>query len=94
MIRGEAATRLRGVLGAVTAITVVASGCSSVIGGEAVKDPAVAADAVNTALLRPGNYDTTPYPAPKTAVNGRQTCGCSADGGPRHRSVGGRPRAH
>ncbi|WP_029110504.1 hypothetical protein [Mycobacterium sp. URHD0025] len=70
MIRGEAATRLRGVLGAVTAITVVASGCSSVIGGEAVKDPAVAADAVNTALLRPGNYDTTPYPAPKMSVPG------------------------
>lgn len=69
MIRGEAAI-LRGVLGAVTAITVVATGCSSVIGGEAVKDPAVAADAVNTALLRPGNYDTTPYPAPKPEVNG------------------------
>ncbi|MGV0807557.1 DUF7373 family lipoprotein [Mycolicibacterium setense] len=40
------------------------------IGGEAVKDPAVAADAVNTALLQPGNYDTAPYANPKPEVNG------------------------
>ncbi|WKG03613.1 hypothetical protein [Mycolicibacterium sp. HK-90] len=56
--------RLLGVVGGLT-LAVGLTGCSTVIEGAAVKDPAVAADAVNTALLRPGNYDTAPYPAPK-----------------------------
>lgn len=65
MIQGAAATRLRGVLGAVVAVTVATTGCSTVIDGSAVKDPTFAADAVNPALVRPGNYDTAPYPHPK-----------------------------
>ncbi|MCV7066897.1 hypothetical protein H7H51_16420 [Mycolicibacterium farcinogenes] len=65
MTRHLAATRLRGVLGAVVAGVGVVTGCSTVIDGAAVKDTAMPADAVNTALLQPGNYDTTPYPHPK-----------------------------
>lgn len=65
MIRGGVVVRLRAAVSAAVAVTVVATGCSSVVSGVAVKDPSVAADAVNTALLRPGNYDTAPYPDPK-----------------------------
>lgn len=65
-----ATTRLWGVLSGVVALTVGATGCSSVIDGAASKDPTVAADAVNTALLQPGNYDTAPYPALKMSVPG------------------------
>ncbi|OLO98644.1 hypothetical protein BVU76_29805 [Mycolicibacterium porcinum] len=53
--------RLLGVLGAVV-LAVVTAGCSTVIDGAAVKDPTAAADAVNTALLQPGNYPTVPFP--------------------------------
>lgn len=66
---GETVRRLRGILGAVVALTAV-TGCSAVIEGVAVKDPNVSADAVNTALLQPGNYDTAPYPALKMSVPG------------------------
>ncbi len=54
--------RLLGALCGVAALTLGATGCSTVIDGVAVKDPAVAADAVNTALLQTGNYPTAPLP--------------------------------
>ncbi|MGV0810672.1 hypothetical protein ABQF34_01800 [Mycolicibacterium boenickei] len=54
--------RLPGVVVGIAALTLGLSGCSTVVDGVAVKDPAVSADAVNTALLQTGNYPTAPLP--------------------------------
>lgn len=40
------------------------------VDGAAVRDPAYSADSVIPALLKPANYDTVPYPAPKPDAEG------------------------
>jgi hypothetical protein len=49
------------------ATTLLAAGCTTVLTGNAIKDPAVDTQAPNPALLDPGNYPTAPAPPLGTA---------------------------
>jgi hypothetical protein len=54
----------------ISAVTVAVGlvGCSTQVTGAAVKDPAVKAGDIDTALLQPGNYPTSPLPASKASA--------------------------
>jgi hypothetical protein len=55
------------IVAAVTVATGLA-GCSTQIAGVALKGPTVKAGDIDTALLEPGNYPTSPLPAPASAA--------------------------
>lgn len=72
MTRPVTTRGLPGVVVGIAALVLGATGCSTLIDGVALKDPAVAADAVNTALLQPGNYPTAPLaPTPPSERAGK-----------------------
>jgi hypothetical protein len=50
------------------AVAVGLAGCSTQIAGMALKDPTVKAGDIDAALLQPGNYPTSPLPAPNPSA--------------------------